>query len=534
MSSSSIAKVPPFFSNHVAKNCLLIVLSCLALPISLSIVATSLFYTQWCKRTTPQPLKHRPENAKTILVTGVSMAKGLSIARALAKHTPHRIIGADVSALSPGRFSAALDRYVALAPPTADDADPYIDSMIEVIERENIDLWVSCSSVGAAVEDAEVVRLVERKRQDDKGKAFRAVQFPDNIVRVLHEKDEFIEFVEGIGLETPESHRCASVGEVMRVLERHSPSSDLLRDAKGAARIWEQKKRFILKPIGVDDRAREKMMTLLPLEASLDATRKYVQDLDISKDNPFQLQQYIHGTEYCTHALVVNGKIKTFTSCPSSDMLMHYAALPPFSALSKTMLAFTHKVVAALKDVNSGQKVSGHLSFDFLVPDRDAHAKNMEDVRLYPIECNPRAHTAVTLFKESAEMACAYLSTFDDEPSATITASSHSPSDAEREPVYPPPRTGGVYWAAHDIVTLLIVPVLAYLFGHCALTQVQDSVEELTHHVVYWSDGTFSVSDPLPWLALCHLYWPWNFVEALRKNRAWSRVNVSTGKVFES
>lgn len=55
------------------------------------------------------------------------MTKGLTIARVLAQHTPHRIIGADISDVSPGRFSNSLAKFHVLTPPDGSDAEPYID-----------------------------------------------------------------------------------------------------------------------------------------------------------------------------------------------------------------------------------------------------------------------------------------------------------------------------------------------------------------------------------------------------------------------
>ncbi|KAL4777276.1 hypothetical protein BDW60DRAFT_172484 [Aspergillus nidulans var. acristatus] len=104
--------------------------------------------------------------------------------------------------------------------------------------------------------------------------------------------------------------------------------------------LREKGKRFIMKPIGVNDKARGKMMTLLPLNSE-EATSSYLTALDISKSTPFLLQEYITGEEYCTHSLVVRGKVKAFVVCPSSDMLMHDSAIPPGLVLSVKMLEFT-------------------------------------------------------------------------------------------------------------------------------------------------------------------------------------------------
>ncbi|KAL1595679.1 hypothetical protein SLS60_009368 [Paraconiothyrium brasiliense] len=431
---------------------------------------------------------HDASERKTILVTGVSMTKGLTIARILAQHTPHRVIGADVSALSPGRFSSALAKFYVLSPPDGSDAEPYIDSLLHVIKSEKVDQWISCSSVVAAVEDGEVVRLAERER----GKGFQAVQFRGDVIERLHEKDQFIDYIRSLELPVPESHRCTSSSEVI----------NLTKESLG-------NRKFILKPIGVDDRARANMMTLLPFEKRED-TVSYVNSLQISNKNTFQVQQYISGAEYCTHALVIRGRVVAFTCCPSAELLMHYEAIPPSSRLFQQMLNFTQRVAE-----DGDDSFSGHLSFDFLAEGEGRVSK------LYPIECNPRAHTAVVLFSNTPQMASAYLSAFSPSKSA------HMEIVTPRSPI------PSYYWLGHDIVALLILPVLDFMWGIITLNEVLNCMTDFWEHVASWRDGTFTVQDPAPFFVLYHVYWPMKFFTSLVRGKEWSRINVSTTKVFE-
>lgn len=495
MSTSST----PFYYRHVPKNILLLILSLITLPLSLAIVFLSFVYTRLNPPAKPLHPRDGDASRKTILVTGVSMTKGLTIAQLLAQHTPHRIIGADTSPLSPGRFSKSLSKFYRLTPPDGQDTEPYIDSLLEVIKSERVDLWVSCSSVVAAVEDGEVVRLAEQAASGLR--EFKAIQFREDLVEKLHEKDKFISFISSLGLRTPVSHRCTSTQEVL----------DVLLQPKIVDGAGQGDKKWILKPIGVNDRARGNMMTLLPFPSAAQTT-SYVKSLEISPSNPFQLQQYIDGREYCTYSLVIRGRVVAFCACPSSDLLMHYEALPPDSRLSRGMLAFTEKVAE-----DGGENFTGHLSFDFL-----ANGEG-EEMELYPIECNPRAHTAVVLFQDTPQLAGAYLSALG--PDSELDA---------RELVVPrgPPRWR--YWIGHDLVTLVILPLLDLLWGVAAPGYVFDSWAECYRHVVGWKEGAFAVWDPVPFLVLYHVYWPVQLAMCLLKGEKWSRVNVSTTKVFRS
>ncbi|KAL4814449.1 hypothetical protein BDW67DRAFT_177000 [Aspergillus spinulosporus] len=426
---------------------------------------------------------------KAILVTGVSMAKGLAIARLLARGTPHRIIGADTEPLrftSPGRYSRFIVKFYRLESPRPGDSKPYLDSLLAVVSKEGVHPWISRSSVVGAVEDGEVMVMA----QTEFGNRLKAVQFDSATVKRFHEKDTFIDHLKSLELPVPESHRCTSAGE------------------KG--------EKFILKPIGVNDKARGKMMTLLPLD-SKEATSSYLAALDISKSTPFLLQEYITGEEYCTHSLIVRGEVKAFVACPSSDMLMHYSATPPGSVLSAKMLEFTTQV-----SQRGGENFTGHLSFDFLVQGRG------EETRLSPIECNPRAHTAVVLLQHTPVMAHAYLSVFDHDLGSR-PKQDNSPSDI----VVPVTPRYNVYWIGHDLVTLLIISIVTWLGGMVSIGEIEHSLWTFWHHLLHWRDGTWDSWDPVTFFALYHIYWPARFVESIVKNRKWSRINVSTTKMFE-
>ncbi|PYI14902.1 hypothetical protein BO99DRAFT_484870 [Aspergillus violaceofuscus CBS 115571] len=482
-------------------NILLILLSVLCLPISATITLASFLYICVSKDEATRPQLHATSRRKTILVTGISMTKGLTIARLLAKHTPHRIIAADTEPIpftSPGRYSRAIAQFYRLSSPQGANTKPYIDSLLDLIRREDVHLWISCSSVVGAIEDGEVMRSAQKERR----KRFHAVQFDSDVVNKLHEKDAFIEYIQNIGLLVPESHRCTSAAQVEDILTK-SASRNGTEKPKGGS------KRFILKPIGVDDKARAQMMTRLPLSAGPKATASYLSTLNISSSNPYILQQYITGPEYCTHSLVVRGEVKAFVSCPSSDLLMHYAPLPADAPLNTKMLDFTKRVAE-----DGGEEFTGHLSFDFLVEGEG------QDARLYPIECNPRAHTAVVLFQDTPVMAEAYLSCFESE----LTM--------RKRLVVPAQPAHSYYWIGHDLVTLLLIPALTLLFGEGSVEEVKSGLETLWEHLVHWRDGTYVAWDPVPFFVLYHVYWPSRFLESLVRGKEWSRINVSTTKMF--
>ncbi|KAK7750275.1 hypothetical protein SLS62_007792 [Diatrype stigma] len=332
------------------------------------------------------------EMPRRVLITGLGMAKGLTLARAFHL-CGHRVIGADFEGSGipcPGRYSKALSTFYPLEKPgSKDPATTYIRRLAEIVETESIDLWVSCSGVASAAEDALAKEAIERRT------SCTCVQFDAQTTLRLHEKDSFMQETRRLGLPIPQSHSVTSPDDILKIL-----ASSIVSDPD---------RRFILKPIGVDD-AHRGDMTLLPC-TSLAETKARVMRLPISPARPWILQQFIPGgEEYCTHALVIRGVVRCFVACPSAELLMHYSALPTTCALSRAMLAFTREFVARSPDPETW---TGHLSFDFMFEDGVASEKGFEK-RLYAIECNPRAHTAVVLFNQygpaMAAMVRAYIS----------------------------------------------------------------------------------------------------------------------------
>ncbi|KAF5660909.1 hypothetical protein FHETE_8760 [Fusarium heterosporum] len=461
-------------------------------------------------RLTSKGVKHQHDDnldKVTILVTGVNMAKGLSLAR-LFHRRGCRVIGADCYPLSPGRVSRAIAAQYQLPSPSDPSKtsmnDPYLNRIVDIIHKEDVDLWVSVSDVNAAIEDAAVREIIEART------SAKAIQFGVEDIRRLHEKDAFIEHTKSLGLTVPTTEAVGDKEDVINFLQRNG-GLDLKPGAK----------RYLVKPVGVDDVARF-TMPLLPL-TSEDATLQRIESIPFKTAKcSFIVQQFITGPEFCTHALVIRGRICAFVACRSADVLMHYEALPADSPLSKAMLDFTLKQAEGC-----GDNFTGHMSFDFLINKEDEDAAQSggdKHVTIYPIECNPRVHTATVLFNNTPEIVDEYLSIL-------------SPSDSPR-PLSKPPLTPKnpqkYYWVAQDLVELVLYPLYLTLFrGTMGFSDINKSIRAFATHLVYWKDGTFESWDPLPWLWMMHVHWPVQFAWYMSTGSVWTKMNVSTGKAFK-
>ncbi|ETS75817.1 hypothetical protein PFICI_12761 [Pestalotiopsis fici W106-1] len=504
----------------------LVAVSVILAPWSIALALLVIFFRPWASMLGssryPKPKCLSPVRSRTVLVTGVGMAKGLTIARAFYLQG-HRVVGADFENQAipcSGRYSKGLSKFRSMKSPSSSvqSSRSYVQQMLRIVREEDVDLWVSCSGVASALEDAKAKELIERETR------CKCIQFGVQETETLHEKDLFMREAHRLGLPVPETHNLTCPDDALNILLKFHGMSPA--------------RKFILKTVGVDD-ANRGNMTLLPLDTK-EATKRYISRLSISPQRPWILQEFITGgEEYCTHALIVRGEVKCFVACPSAELLMHYRALEPQSALSRAMLAFTREYI--FRSPNSEQ-FTGHLSFDFMVRDSAVDEHTIER-SLYAIECNPRAHTAVTLFAQqqhgsggdgaatTSAMVKAYLSALEETPESYAHVLKQN-GLREEMIVFPPKSTLPRFWIAHDLFTLVLQPILNFVAGQKSVHQLFCCLTEFLIHVLTWKEGTFEVWDPWPAVVLYHVYWPLTILSAWWRGDDWSRVNVSTTKMF--
>jgi hypothetical protein len=315
----------------------------------------------------------------------------------------------------------------------------------------------------------------------------------------------------------PDTHLVTSETEALAVLYPEKPR-------------YTMEHQYIMKSVGWDESIRADM-TILP-RPTLEETSAYIRSAGPTPFRPFVLQQFIAGPEYCTHALITNGKVRAFVACPSAELLMHYNALPASSALSQAMLLYT-----SIYAKKMGNSMTGHFSLDFLVNGEIARvaelkvgvsAQEVKDLMnvIYPIECNPRPNTANILFADVSEnLAETYLSVlFAQEPKGVLNG--HSIDTL----VVPKPSTPGYYWIGHDLVVMVLVPLLRFLAFRSTFFSMLEEWLEFAEHIVYWRDGTYEIWDPWPAWWLYVGYWPLMFFMSLVGRKWWSQCSIPLNK----
>ena len=383
---------------------------------------------------------------KTVLISGGKMTKALQLARSFHS-AGHRVVLVESAKyrFTGHRFSRAVHAFHCVPEPTAPG---YAEALRDIAVLESVDVFVPVSSPAGSLPDARAGELM-RDFCD-------VVHVDAATVRMLDDKTEFSLTAGSLGLRVPDFHR---ITDPQQVVDFDFPP--------GRSYIL---KRIAYNPVGRMD------LTRLSAETP-ERNADFARSLPISVDDPWILQEFVEGQEYCTHGTVRNGRLQVYGCCESSAFQINYAEVD-----KPEIRSWVEQFAAALD-------ITGQASFDFIEA-ADGHA--------YAIECNPRTHSAITMFYDHPEVAAAYL----DEGHPVIT-----------------PRVGArpTYWIYHEIWRLLTQPHRAARLST----------------ILRGKDAIFASWDPLPYLLVHHLQIPSLLVANLRARRGWSRIDFNIGKLVE-
>ncbi|MFC5677070.1 ATP-grasp enzyme [Aeromicrobium endophyticum] len=409
-------------------------------PLDLAAVAV---VAAWGGRPATKPSPH----PRTVLLTGGKMTKALQLARSFHL-AGHRVVLVESARYrwTGHRFSRAVDAFHVVPDP---DDPGYAHALLDVVLHEQVDVLVPVASPAASIHDADARQVLD---------GYCEVLHGDgDVVRLLDDKSQFSEYAASLGLRVPDWLRVTDPRQVEEF--EFLPGREYIL------------KRIAYDPVGRMDLTRLTAET--PERNSATARSR-----GISEDDPFILQEFIAGREYCTHGTVRDGHLQVYGCCESSAFQVNYEMVD-----HPGIRAWVTEFVGALG-------VSGQLSFDFIESARDGE--------VYAIECNPRTHSAITMFHDHPDVAAAYLD--DGHPVIEPLAGSRP-----------------TYWTYHEAWRLLTEPARA---------------ERLR---TIWSgkDAILTGWDPMPYLLVHHLQIPSLLVDSLRRRATWSRIDFNIGKLVE-
>jgi hypothetical protein len=416
----------------------------LALPLNLALTSVALLRSVLVK--TPRPAA--VPQPKTVMVSGGKMTKALQLARSFHA-AGHRVILIESGKyrLTGHRFSRAVDRFYAVPKP---QSRGYADALLAIVRNEGVGVYVPVCSPVASYYDALAKPLLE---------PYCEVLTADaDMVAALDDKYEFSAQAASLGLTVPDAYRISDPGQV----------EDFDFSAASPP--------YILKSIPYDPVHRLDLTTLP--RPSRDQTAAFARSKPISANTPWIMQGLIRGREYCTHSTVRDGRVQVYCCCESSAFQINYEMVDK------------PEIEAWVRGFVEPLKLTGQISFDFIQAD---------DGRVYAIECNPRTHSAITMFYNHPGLASAYL-------------------DDGAPVIGPAPGSRPTYWIYHEVWRLVTEP--AKSFSRLKI-------------IFRGKDAIFDWADPLPFLMVHHVQIPWLLVRNLLQLKDWIRIDFNIGKLVE-
>jgi predicted ATP-grasp superfamily ATP-dependent carboligase len=434
-----------------AKTTATLALLILVLPLNLTLTAIAIL-----RSTIFQPFQTRQisTNPQTILISGGKMTKALQLARSFHR-AGHRVILAETHKywLTGHRYSWAVDRFYTLPNPQTAE---YSQALLEIVKQERVDVYVPVCSPVASYYDALVQTVLS---------PYCSVMHVDvEMLERLDDKHTFATDAQALGLRVPKSYRITDPQQVIDF------------------DFSNEQRQYIIKSIPYDS-VRRLDLTKLPCDTPAE-TAAFVKSLPISESKPWVMQEFIPGQEYCTHSTVRNGHLQLHCCCRSSAFQVNYEHVdrPDIEEWIRTFAG--------------SLKLTGQVSLDFIQAD--------DDGEVYAIECNPRTHSAITMFYDRPDVAKAYLQI-----------------EALAETVQPSPTSRPTYWLYHEVWRLV-----THLYS---LKQIGQRLQIITQG----KDAIFDWDDPLPFLMVHHWQIPLLLLGNLRHPKEWIRIDFNIGKLVE-
>ncbi len=426
----------------------------LLLPLSAMVCLTALIVSLIARAAGSTLGRAKAEHPRTVLVSGGKMTKALHLARSFHQ-AGHRVILIESHGywLTGHRFSSAVDRFYTVPAP---DSPGYTAALLDIVQREKVDSFVPVSSPVASLFDSKAITALAPYCD--------VVHVSLDSIEKLDDKQQFAEISQALGLLVPQSFLITHAYQVT------------------AFDFSNYKRRFILKSIRYDS-VRRLDLTKLPMSTPAQ-TAAFVATLPISEQNPWVMQEFIPGVEYCTHGTLRDGELRVHCCCKSSAFQINYASIDKPA------------IEAWIRHYGKALALTGQASFDFIEAE--------DDGKVYAIECNPRTHSAITMFYNHPEVADAYLE-----------------RDPLAEPIRPLASSRPTYWLYHELWRLLT---------HLNSPSI---VAARLKVIAHGKDAVFDWRDPLPFLMLHHWHVPLLLLRDLRARQGWLRIDFNIGKLVQ-
>ena len=262
----------------------------------------------------------------------------------------------------------------------------------------------------------------------------------------------------------PDTHRITDAQQVLDF------------DFSGATRP------YVLKSIAYDPVHRLDL-TRLPFGPPA-AMAAFVRSLPISEDNPWILQEFVEGTEYCTHSTVRDGRLTVYCCCESSAFQVNYA-----------MRRQARRSARGSSGSSASQRLTGQVSLRLHRGRATARSSRSSATRARTrrSRCSTTTRRRRRRLPRATGLGAGVVVPDGGQPSDVLDlpralAAAHRPG----------PRARGCARSARG------------------------------------TDAIFDRADPLPFFVEHHVQIPWLLLQNLRRGGSWIRVDFNIGKLVEA
>ncbi|CRG87156.1 hypothetical protein PISL3812_04172 [Talaromyces islandicus] len=408
---------------------------------------------------------------KTVLISGIGTTRGLALARQF-HYGGHRVVGVDVGLLpvrSGGSMSNAVKRYYPIS------KKQYICSLLDIINREKVDIWIPCSDRVMPQEDGMAKSIVESRT------SCKCIHFNADYTSLFSQNDNFLQHVSERGLPVFETHHVLSRDSVHRILN-HSPNKTYV--------------------IHTPTKGPSRNSVILPRRTP-SQTYSDVSELQISKDHPWVLKQRARLGKYWADVLFVHGRVKVLKIRPS-----RYKADSHNSSLNNAVHEVTRHIMDKFAE-KGASRMSGHLSVKLMVDEEIRN--NSVCYTVYIAGCRQGTAASALLADPPPDLYSHYLEILtvvangESQDSNDQSSYKQGSSLVNRDYLFGQRQKQSTWIAAmtakaNKEMERLKYPATAII---SILSQQSDLLE-------LWKQSLFSRIDPLPWWWNLHISRPLN------------------------
>lgn len=297
-----------------------------------------------------------------VLITTSRMPFSIEAIRCFGR-AGHRVFATDTFRFAPGNHSKYVEEALVVPSPRF-ETEAYIDRLNELVSKHEIDLLLPTFE--------EVFYITHHRSAFPKDLEIFAGSF--EALKTLHDKSRFMDLCGRVGVRMPKSVQVKSRDELLTAIDEFGEYFARPAYSRGGV--------YLLTNTG-------------PLKGAVD-----LEDCEPSKENPWIVQEFVHGTDVCTFSVAKEGRVTGHVTYEHARTIEHAGGISFLSVEEAETLEVTRKIVEELG-------YTGQMGLDFI----------RTDTGLVIIECNPRSTIGLALFRETG-----YVDAILDSRADTIVA----------------------------------------------------------------------------------------------------------------